>query len=89
MPGVRCFRPEATFYLFPNVTELMRRKKLADYDAFRVACLEKTGVSFCTRRHFGRPLAGERQMYIRLAYSGIDLADIEEGLTRLARFAES
>jgi aspartate/methionine/tyrosine aminotransferase len=89
IPGVCCFRPEVTFYLFPNVTELMRRMKLTDYDAFRVACLQKTGVSFCTRRHFGRPLEGEKQFYIRLAYSGIDLADVEEGLTRLKQFAES
>jgi aspartate/methionine/tyrosine aminotransferase len=89
IPGVRCFKPEATFYLFPNVTELMKRKGLNDYDAFRVTCLEKTGVSFCTRRHFGRPLKGEKDMYIRLAYSGIDVADIEEGLNRLKRFAEA
>ncbi len=89
IPGVRCFKPEATFYLFPNVTELMKRKGLEDYDAFRVTCLEKTGVSFCTRRHFGRPLAGEQEMYIRLAYSGIDVADIEEGLVRLKQFAEA
>ena len=31
-----------------HVTELMRRKGLTDYDAFRTTCLEKTGVSFCT-----------------------------------------
>lgn len=89
MPGVRCFRPEATFYVFPNVTGLMHRKGLTDYDAFRVTCLEKTGVSFCTRRHFGRPLEGEKELYIRLAYSGIDLGDIEEGLGRLAGFAQA
>ncbi|MEP0844031.1 MAG: aminotransferase class I/II-fold pyridoxal phosphate-dependent enzyme, partial [Phycisphaerae bacterium] len=75
IPGVKCFRPEATFYLFPNVTGLMQRKGLADYDALRTAVLHETGVSFCTRRHFGRPLDGENQFYVRLAYSGIDVAD--------------
>ncbi|GMV97063.1 MAG: aminotransferase [Phycisphaerae bacterium] len=89
IPGVKCFRPEATFYLFPNVTGLMQRKGLADYDALRTAVLHETGVSFCTRRHFGRPLDGENQFYVRLAYSGIDVADIEEGLTRLKAFAEA
>jgi aspartate/methionine/tyrosine aminotransferase len=89
IPGVRCFKPEATFYLYPNVTDLMTRKGLTDYDALRKACLHETGVSFCTRRHFGRPLPGETQFYIRFAYSGIDAADIEEGLTRLKAFAES
>ncbi len=27
IPGIRCFKPEATFYLFPNVTAAMKRKK--------------------------------------------------------------
>ncbi|MBN1417509.1 MAG: aminotransferase class I/II-fold pyridoxal phosphate-dependent enzyme [Planctomycetes bacterium] len=80
IPGIRCARPQATFYLFPNVTEVMRRLGLADYETFRRTILRETGVSFCTRLHFGRPLPGETQKYIRFAYSGIDLTDIEEGL---------
>jgi len=86
--GVRCYRPEATFYLFPNVTEAMARKGFADYGAFRRAALEETGVSFCTRKHFGRVLPGERERYIRLAYSGIDVDRIEEGLAKFKRFIE-
>jgi aspartate/methionine/tyrosine aminotransferase len=86
--GVTCFRPEATFYLFPNVTELMKRKGITDYDTLRVSCLHQTGVSFCTRRHFGRPLEGEKQYHIRFAYSGIDLPDIIEGLQKFKAFAE-
>ncbi|MHC4213859.1 MAG: pyridoxal phosphate-dependent aminotransferase [Planctomycetota bacterium] len=81
--GVRCFKPNATFYLFPNVTDAMKRKGFDDYEEFRRAALKETGVSFCTRRHFGRPLPGEKEKYIRFAYSGIDVADIKEGLTRL------
>ena len=30
IPGVTCYRPEATFYLFPDVTGLMERKGLDD-----------------------------------------------------------
>jgi hypothetical protein len=67
----------------------MRRKGIADYDTFRTTVLRSTGVSFCTRRHFGRPLPGEEERYIRLAYSGIDLPQIEEGLLKLKRFLES
>jgi len=89
IPGVKCFKPEATFYLFPNVTELMRAKGLSDYDAFRKTVLQATGVSFCTRRHFGRPIPGEKELYIRLAYSGINTVDIEEGLAKFKAFAES
>jgi aspartate/methionine/tyrosine aminotransferase len=87
--GVTCFRPEATFYLFPDVTDVMKRTGLTDYEQFRSTCLAETGVSFCTRRHFGRPLDGETRSYIRFAYSGIDMADIEKGLGRLKTFLES
>jgi len=86
--GVRCFRPEATFYLFPNVTEVMKRKGMDDYEIFRRAILHETGVSVCTRAHFGRPLADEAEYYIRLAYSGIDLSEIEAGLGKLKVFLE-
>ena len=87
--GVSCFCPHATFYLFPNVTELMKRRGFDDYDAFRRDALEATGVSFCTRLHFGRALPGETHRYIRFAYSGIDVPDIEEGLAKLKAYWES
>ncbi len=87
--GVRCFRPNATFYLFPNVTGLMAKKGLSDYDSFRKGVLTETGVSACTRLHFGRPLPGEKNFYIRLAYSGIDVAEIKEGLVKFKAWAES
>jgi aspartate/methionine/tyrosine aminotransferase len=87
--GIHCFRPNATFYLFPNVTGAMQKKGLADYDEFRRTVLHETGVSFCTRLHFGRPLAGEKNFYIRLAYSGIDTPEIKEGLGKFKAFIES
>jgi aspartate/methionine/tyrosine aminotransferase len=89
MDGVRCFRPNATFYLYPNVTEAMRKKSLTNYDDFRKTVLRETGVSVCTRLHFGRALIGERDLYIRLAYSGINVSDIREGLTKFKAFIES
>lgn len=87
--GVRCVVPDATFYLFPNVTEVMARKGLDDYEAFRRAALEATGVSFTTRLHFGRPQPDESERYIRFAYSGIDVADIEEALDRFKTWCEA
>lgn len=83
MPGVHCYNPNATFYLFPNVTQAMKRAGTDDYEVFRRQIMHATGVSVCTRRHFGRPMAGETQRYIRLAYSGIDVDQIEEGLLKL------
>lgn len=86
--GVRCHRPNATFYLFANVTEAMARKGITTYDEFRRAALHATGVSFCTRLHFGRELPGETERYVRFAYSGISVADIEEGLGKLKAWIE-
>ena len=48
-----------------------------------IAALLETGVSFCTRRHFGRPQPDEERQYVRFAYSGIDEDGIVEGLGRL------
>ena len=88
IPGVRCFRPEATFYAFPNVTGLMKAKGLSTYDELRRSALEQTGVSFCTRLHFGRALPGEAESYARFAYSGIPVAEIREGLGKLKEWAQ-
>ena len=79
--GIDTFVPNATFYLFPNVTELMEAKGLNDYEEFRRAALHATGVSFTNRLHFGREQPNERNKYIRFAYSGIDVPDIEEGIS--------
>lgn len=64
----------------------MERVGSATYDEFRLAALEQIGCSFCTRLHFGRALPGEERKYARLAYSGIDVEQIEEGLGRLKTF---
>jgi len=89
IPGISCFTPAATFYLFPNVSGLMARKGYASYDELRRAALEETGVSFCTRLHFGRALPGEKDAYVRFAYSGITVPLIEEGLGKLKAWAEA
>ena len=83
MPGVHCYRPGATFYVFPDVTEAMAAKGLDKYEDFRKGVLRETGVSFCTRLHFGRLQPGENRKYIRFAYSGIGEEQIEEGLGKL------
>ncbi|MGZ4199261.1 MAG: pyridoxal phosphate-dependent aminotransferase [Thermoleophilia bacterium] len=86
MPGIRCYRPNTTFYLFANVTAAMARQGLGDVEAFRRVVLHETGVSVCSRVHFGRPQPGEREQYVRFAYSGIDTPQIVEGLERLKEY---
>jgi aspartate/methionine/tyrosine aminotransferase len=85
-PGIRCYKPNATFYLFPNVTGAMANLGLTDVEDFRRAVLHETGVSVCSRVHFGRPQPGEAEQYVRLAYSGIDTPQIVEGLGRLKAY---
>ena len=87
--GVHCFRPNATFYLYPNITGAMHKKNMTNYDEFRRTVLQETGVSFCSRLHFGRPLEGEKNYYIRLAYSGINKGEIKEGLGKFKDFVEN
>lgn len=88
IPGVLCFKPNATFYLFPNVTGFVDNKGYLNYEELRKDVLHTTGLSFCTRAHFGRPLPNEQEFYIRIAYAGIDLAELKEGLNVLRDFAE-
>jgi aspartate/methionine/tyrosine aminotransferase len=89
VPGVHCATPEATFYLFPNVTEAVTRTGFESVTDFATAALHNTGVSFCTRHHFGRAQPDETAQYVRLAYSGISVDDIGEGIARLAEWVSS
>ncbi len=86
--GVKVSKPETTFYLFPDVTDIFKRKGYTDSSKFRLDALYETGVSFCSREHFGRPLPGEDKIFIRYAYSGINVDQIQEGLAALKKFWE-
>lgn len=65
IPGLRAFLPPSTFYLFVNATEAFEILGCTEYEEFRVKLLHDTGVSFCTRSHFGSPLPTEQNKYIR------------------------
>ena len=82
-PGMSVETPRSTFYLFPDVTEAIQVVQAEGLADFAEQALHHTGVSFCTRNHFGRPQPGEQRRYIRLAYSGLPEEQIREGLTRL------
>ena len=86
--GLNVPKPDSTFYLFPNITSVMESKDCNDLDAFRIKALKATGVSFCTRHHFGTLMNHETDQYIRLAYSGINKSDIKEGLALLKAWIE-
>jgi aspartate/methionine/tyrosine aminotransferase len=87
--GIECFTPNATFYLYPNVTQVMAKKGIDDYEEFRRAALHATGVSFTNRLHFGTAQPGEKQRYIRFAYSGITVDKIAEGISLFKDWCEA
>ena len=89
IPGMHVAVPQSTFYLFPDVTQTMGSLGYTAVGDFATAALHQTGVSFCTREHFGRRQPGEDRQYIRLAYSGIDVANIRDGLGRLREWIET
>ena len=81
--GIEAHKPEAGFYVFPKITDLMAQIGFNDPEEFRKTVLEETGVSFCGRHHFGRTLDNEPDFYIRLAFSGINKEDLQEGMDKL------
>jgi aspartate/methionine/tyrosine aminotransferase len=87
--GVSVYSADVTFYLFPDVTDVYTRRGYTDQQAFRLDALHHTGVSFCSRSHFGKPAPGEKRVFIRFAYSGIDTPKIQEGLAKLKAYWES
>ena len=89
MDGIQIPTPRSTFYLFPNVNEIMKRKGFNEVAQLQAGALENANVSFCTREHFGRPFSDETDFYIRFAYSGISTDDINEGLAKLKDYFES
>lgn len=62
---------------------------MTDVNQLMTGALEACDVSFCTRKHFGRPVAGKENNYIRFAFSGIDVPEIEAGMQRLKSYFES
>ena len=87
--GVEAHSPEAGFYVFPKITNLMKRTGFEDVEEFRKTVLKDTGVSFCGRHHFGRPLHNENESYIRLAFSGISKDDLKEGMGLFQNWIDS
>ncbi|MFL2988968.1 aminotransferase class I/II-fold pyridoxal phosphate-dependent enzyme [bacterium] len=81
--GLQFSIPNSTFYLFPDVTEIYNKMNAKSYEDFRRNTLLSTGVSFCTREHFGKTIEGEKKKYIRFAFSGISEDNINIGIEKL------
>jgi aspartate/methionine/tyrosine aminotransferase len=87
--GINVALPRSTFYIFPNVNNVMKEKGMTKVEELQLGALKNANVSFCTRDHFGRPSKDELDYFIRFAYSGIDVYDINEGMAKLKKYFES
>ena len=67
----------------------MKNKNIFQIEKFRIEVLKNTGVSFCTRNHFGSSNTGQGENYVRLAYSGINSEVIKEGLIFFKNWIEN
>eukprot|EP00171_Calliarthron_tuberculosum_P015424 IDg15424t1 len=76
VPGMHAMTPRATFYMMANVTKAMEMMKMTNLEMFRSKVLKETGISFCTRAHFGTATPGETQKYVRFAFSGVTIDQI-------------
>eukprot|EP00172_Hildenbrandia_rubra_P000021 Plantae.Rhodophyta-Hildenbrandia_rubra.ctg101.p1 GENE.Plantae.Rhodophyta-Hildenbrandia_rubra.ctg101~~Plantae.Rhodophyta-Hildenbrandia_rubra.ctg101.p1 ORF type:complete len:417 (+),score=87.73 Plantae.Rhodophyta-Hildenbrandia_rubra.ctg101:2998-4248(+) len=89
VPGFKPIKPKATFYMCVNVTEAMKALGCGtDLEMFRKKVLEGTGVSFCTRAHFGTPRKGETKMYVRFAFSATPVDTCTKAAQILKEFME-
>ena len=87
--GISVGVPASTFYVYPDVTEVVEKLDFNNTVELQEDLLHKTGVAFCPRAYFGTPLPGEPRHYVRLAYAGISKSDIQEGLASFRKYCEA
>lgn len=90
--GIHCHSPIGSFYLFPNVTEVCKKKGLKDGEELRKYLLSydrknKKGVAVLARIHFGKKLPGEKEEYIRISVAGT-MESLKEGVKRIKEAVE-
>lgn len=78
VPGFHVIKPKATFYMMANVTKAMEMMNISNIEQFRSKVLSETGVSFCTRLHFGSATRNETEKYVRFAFSGVSIDTIQQ-----------
>ena len=100
IPGIRCLKPKATFYVFPNVEEVCRslgvmdaftglpaniREKTSPSTLLQMFLLFVHGVATLDRKSFGR-IGAEPFHYLRLSIA-TGTEELKKGLVRIAAAA--
>lgn len=82
IPGFSCVKPQGAFYLYPNVSEAMKKMGYKSVDEFAAALLEEALVAVIPGSGFGSP------ENIRLSYAtSLDL--LEKAIDRIDQFVRS
>ena len=79
LPGITCVPASGTFYLFPNVEEAMRAKKIGTDVELCERLLEATGVALVPGSAFGAP------GHLRLSFAASS-ATLDDALGRIEQF---
>jgi len=100
IPGIRCLKPKATFYVFPNVEGVCRnlgimeafedlpeeiRSKTSPSTLLQMFLLFVHGVATLDRKSFGR-IGAEPYHYLRLSIA-TGTEELKKGLARIAEAA--
>jgi len=80
IPGITCTEPEGAFYAFPNVRGCLK-KGVTSSDEFAQKLLEEEQTVVTDGAGFGA------EGYVRMSYA-TSMAQLEEGVKRIKRFAE-
>jgi len=79
LPGVKVYPAEGAFYLFPQVEEWLKIKKIPDTFSLAEAILQEAHVALVPGEGFGAP------GYLRFSYA-VSVEMIEEGIRRIRNF---
>lgn len=79
IPGIHCLLPKGAFYVFPNVSEVIRRGKFVNTKAFADHLLQEAGVAALSGTAFGEYGEG----YLRLSYAN-SIPNINKAVERIA-----
>jgi aspartate aminotransferase len=85
--GINCLVPMGAFYVFPNVTKVCHKLKLESSYELQQLLLKECSVALLARNAFGPKNSGEKDEYLRLAFT-TSKDDIREGIKRIKNFIE-
>jgi aspartate/methionine/tyrosine aminotransferase len=88
IPGIRCQDPKGAFYVYPNVTQVVRDLGLATSKELQQKLLLEGNVAVLPHTAFGTRNEGEIEEYMRLSFA-TSKENIVEGLNRIRKVVES